>query len=414
MFLSGQECDVRFGIAVVHLQIKPEIFVQGKRWLAEGASPIYRSRVTLRQRIIIYAVVLGGFGVLVTLPFLPAHKARYHGRTLEEWRGDLSSEKPVETRRHAEEVLLQVGTNLAPQLMKRLNQEDSRLTQTLVAIFQKQRLIESPFTTEQMRYNEVCYTMYELGPGARAVIPGLAAMAEDAIGKDPRRGREAFGVIRAAGQEAIDPLMRLAVHSNAGMRGAAMWSLGEIYSELRQRPPFDVPDSRRTEQVVQMLLNRLNDTDKMTRLMAINALGGVGDAGRSSSRIVPALIGIVIDTNALYRTRAAWHLRNFKNAGLDEVAPLLGRATDPDTNVSQPAVLALGQLASQPDAVVPVLAGLLRQTNSNPAIRVTALEALAEFGPRAKAALPEIRKARMDPDPIIRRNATNADLRIDR
>jgi HEAT repeat protein len=77
-----------------------------------------------------------------------------------------------------------------------------------------------------------------------------------------------------------------------------------------------------------------------------------------------------------------------------------------DPAADRAAFLALGALKLEPELVVPALTDMAH--HPDPAVRLSAIVALSDFGPQARSALPTIRAALLDANSDVRLSATNA------
>ena len=143
------------------------------------------------------------------------------------------------------------------------------------------------------------------------------------------------------------------------------------------------------------LLHLLRDPNSVDENVA--AMRGFRILGGKASSAVPDLIRI-------YEERISGPSQYYTARSLGMIGPaaaaaaplLLDSATNPavaDTNYRQDfaAVIALGQIHTDAETVVPVLASLVG--SSNKGVAQVAVEALAAFGPSAKDAIPALLQA---------------------
>jgi HEAT repeat protein len=164
-----------------------------------------------------------------------------------------------------------------------------------------------------------------------------------------------------------------------------------------------------TEPVVEALLARLDDDDDAIRSTAAQALSRIGR--RAAPRAVPLLIRNLDLPRTKLQVATAFALGTF---GLDatEARPALralaeGNA-DPDVREGAHKALAKIEKACQTfDA--DTLPGLIADLgNAEPSLRAGAASELAQYGPRAKAAVPALTQALGDPDRKVRQAASAA------
>jgi HEAT repeat protein len=214
---------------------------------------------------------------------------------------------------------------------------------------------------------EAARTIGKLGPRASAAVPDLVAV---------------FDRLRGAEQE---PLQEAIVEALGQVGGAARPALPNLARGVYRTADLDLAIKRSTNLIinappsveVDLLVQQLSSRDPSTRLRATKALADLGTAARAAA---PALV-----------------------AALD----------DPDGDVRRGAIRALGRIdptAAPPEALVKALVLDLRNPDAN--IRLLAVRALGRIGPLAAAAAPDIDAARGDPDPDVRRAATDALSRV--
>jgi HEAT repeat protein len=87
--------------------------------------------------------------------------------------------------------------------------------------------------------------------------------------------------------------------------------------------------------------------------------------------------------------------------------------TDPDFDIKDDSVTAMGTIHEQPELVVPLIMNFLEANRANTILRKDAIIALGQFKEQAKPAVPMLIGFLNDPDPQIRSYATNALRQID-
>jgi len=215
----------------------------------------------------------------------------------------------------------------------------------------------------------------------RAVEPLLDAL-KDANPGVRSAAATALGALNDA--RAVEPLIQATTDNNAVVRSAAAMALGEIKdpravevwtNALKAHPQrlegLMVALGRIGASVVEPLLGLLKDSNAAVRMKAAEALGDAAD-----QRAVEPLIRALRDPETGVRIEAAWALGKIKDPRALE--PLLA-AWKNDSNLRWKAGGALGRIG-QP-AVEPLIA-LLRDGNAD--IRSRAAEEIAEAkDPRA-------------------------------
>jgi HEAT repeat protein len=222
------------------------------------------------------------------------------------------------------------------------------------------------------RWAALC--LAEMGPTARAAVPGLVTALEESAGDKPiPRGEviRALGRIGPAAAEAV-PALRKELGTNCD---AALEALGNVGPAARD--------------AVADVSVYLRDDEKGTRSAAARTLGDVGPAAKAA---VPRLKMLLRDEHGEVRTWATYALLRVTG----ETTTYLPLLTDvlanqnEDPKVRQAAAAAVGRLGPTAKDAVPGLAGLLDQPESW--LVAEAVQALARLGPDAGAAVPALLK----------------------
>ena len=133
------------------------------------------------------------------------------------------------------------------------------------------------------------------------------------------------------------------------------------------------------------VLEKLRTGDEASRLEAIDILSY---ERRRSEGAVPSLIGQLSDPSAKIRAHAVHAIGRIGPAARQAVPALTGLVTaDPQRDVRREAVVALRRLRPEPETLVPVLTKALEDPETP--VRVQALHTLAELGEVAVPALRE-------------------------
>ncbi len=129
------------------------------------------------------------------------------------------------------------------------------------------------------------------------------------------------------------------------------------------------------------LKEQLKSPDEKVRIAAIDALAQLGPAAKEA---VAELTAQLDDKSPRVRARAARALRALGPAAQSSAARLAELTTDPDARVRRMAVAALHTIGPA-EVAVPALAKEL--TDADPAVRIAALDGLADFGEASAGAL---------------------------
>ncbi len=129
---------------------------------------------------------------------------------------------------------------------------------------------------------------------------------------------------------------------------------------------------------------------------------------------IPAISAYVADTNMPYRRQSVTDCGMAAHMGVSGMLPLTLRwLRFPDDEVSSEAAHCLGEMGRrnprQPELVVPALTNCLRIDSE---LKLEAIKALGEYRQHAKLAVPVLLPLLADPEPIFRKAAFDALLKI--
>lgn len=239
----------------------------------------------------------------------------------------------------------------------------------------------------------------ESAPAQPPGPPEVVLLLEKLGAKDPseRAGAvERLGRLGTEARPAVPALSRLlAQDPSSFVRERSAQALARIAKDVKADPG----------KAVAALGKALKDRDRNVRIAAANALGSLGAKARPA---VPALIEALRDPNGYVR---AW------------VAEALVRTKAPPEQVIPPLVQALatpnyaGRIGNALAGLGPVVVAPLEKAlaSDDPHLRQGAASALADLGPKAKEAVPELAElVRRDPAPAVRKEAASALGRIGR
>jgi len=229
--------------------------------------------------------------------------------------------------------------------------------------------------------------------------------------------------------------------------GGGGWSSGKADGEMLRLAAIQALEGSPCESAaaVLALVDAFHDNDRLIRLHAVSALGVIGREARlavpaltealRSNEIVAGVLGqeCAPGTNSVpLAVAAAAALGNFGAEALGAVPDLITRLSDLDPVVRDEAATALGRIGPAAAAAVPALIDSIKSDRpgepSSSAIealqqidpaeavsvliemlrdpeldrRSTAVNALGELGPQANAAIPDLIRARTDPDSELR------------
>ena len=209
-------------------------------------------------------------------------------------------------------------------------------------------LIKQLGSKDQLARYQAVHALADLGPGAKDAVPDLVKALSDA---DPELRSSAATALAAIGPAAKE----------AGLA----------------------------------LVARLKDEVPDVRSHAAHALGNIGAVNEA---VVPELVRTTADEDPNVRRTAVRAIQKIK-PGPDVVLPLVEKLLeDKDPSV---VLHALQSMAEVGEKAMPTIIGALGNQKS----RYWACVVLAEMGPAAKAAVPELTKVVEDPDPEERMQA---------
>ncbi len=151
--------------------------------------------------------------------------------------------------------------------------------------------------------------------------------------------------------------------------------------------------------VTSRLVTLLRDPSPDVRRTAALSLGKIAHVDATT-----ALVQALSDPDLQVREYSAWALGQIGEDVTDEAAVrLAGTLSDKHPSVKQAVALALGKIGSRPP-VIAILAQALAVGEKRS--RRAAVDALAQL--EAKSTYPALRKALVDPDPVVRQGAVAA------
>jgi hypothetical protein len=162
------------------------------------------------------------------------------------------------------------------------------------------------------------------------------------------------------------------------------------------------------------LIGLLKDSNRIVRLFSAGALGNIGPR---ASNAVPALISALNDNDRGPTPASRVYARAWAAIALGRIGPAAASAVpalqtllnDPDGDLRWKAALAISQIDSNADAVIPVMIRQLPTSHEKWGMVVT----LGRMGPLAKDAVPALEQELDGADAHLRTEITNAISRID-
>jgi HEAT repeat protein len=254
-------------------------------------------------------------------------------------------------------------------------------------------------------------TLGRIGPSASNALPVLL----DALHSESkaRFAVRSLRNLRAVAAPAIPDLSRMILSRQAGYPIAveALLNIG--------------PPARETLPVLEPLLVHTNLIVRALAAAALAKIGGLHDMA------VPVLIQVLETTNRVRDSwsppfsysrgpsvgfspplTAAWFLGEIGSPATAAVPSLKQAMRSRNTWLRAVAARALWRINGEADPVLPALAGALQVTKSSQTEAIIAAMTLAEMGPAARAALPELQEARLHGNKNLRREAVRTLARV--
>ncbi|MCP4676557.1 MAG: HEAT repeat domain-containing protein [Deltaproteobacteria bacterium] len=213
-------------------------------------------------------------------------------------------------------------------------------------------------------------------------VPDLLVAAED-----ENLRTDACFVLAMIGSPAISPLARRLARGELAQRKDAALVLG-MMMETRGIPETD------REVVINALLAALADRNNAVRLEAFDALCRIGPDA------FPWLVGGLSSDHPKIRAGCAAAISRLGPGAEQATSYIVPLLKDRESEVRIEAARALGEIASQPETVLPALLDAAHSENEDE--RKTAIIAMARFG---KPSVPYLSNALFDQDPEIRVDA---------
>ena len=194
-------------------------------------------------------------------------------------------------------------------------------------------------------------------------------------------------------------------------RRAAAEALESILANESGKPAVDGIPAERLAPSVKGLVRSLADRDRFVRWIATRTLGRIGPVPGLEPTAVSGLARVLSDPDVDVQLQAALALELYGPPARDAVGALIRAAQSGDTEVRVESLFAIQQTGAKN---APEVAGQLGAMLSDPLVRIrrAAAETLGTFGPAARPAKKELVQALQDPDPEVRRLASQAILQL--
>jgi hypothetical protein len=262
-----------------------------------------------------YLSVIGLLLVVTWLVFvIRSNEPSYQGETLSQWLDALPDRQPeLQGDSQWRRAFRHMGTNAIPFLLKRIQAEDSVLEAKLMDWAEKHDVsVVLPFKRSYFRQQRAAIGFRLLGSQAMSAVPELV----DLMKRGGESGWFAAYALSGIGQEAVLPLAEALTNQAPEIRTSAASALCGLK---------DADGSS----AVPNLIAVFSDTNRMTRLLAINALRHIG---KRPDLVVPALSERLTDKDGVIRDFALSARAGITNASHEWTAAELLGGDRPATN----------------------------------------------------------------------------------
>ncbi len=379
----------------------------------------------MRKWPFILALVLGlGVVAWVFAYRRPPQEMVFEGSTIKDWALQAYARDP-----QAESALKRAGATSVPGLARMLRVRDSwtrvqfwSLLPSLPVGVRLRAFKQAPPGQAVRQREAAAHALGLLGPVAVPAIPGLNRALRD------RQGRvcwEAATALARIGPPALPVLLKATRDKTGKLRGLAAFGLGEMGRDAVQALPA--------------LSGLLEDTDESVRVWAAESLVLIGtdalmltngptlpadpEARKNAlamrlqlDRLLPAyvtpLLSMAASPDPVRRERGVDLLASINVANHAVFNALTNALTDSDLQVRVAACNGLTRLGVRAASAIPLLTSNL--AGSVPELRAASAQALGVMGPPAVSAVPQLQALRSDSEPKVRLAATQALARIQR
>jgi HEAT repeat protein len=303
--------------------------------------------------------VVVAFGIAITaLETIHHREAYYKGKPLKVWLRSLDDQNPGLANDAAEDAVRHIGKRGLPIIIPLLE-------------------MKNPL------HHSAVLACQVLGSDAKPAIPALVELLKSGY---------ANGYVGVAlekiGLDAFPAFVELVTNKNDEVRREALSSLGDLAA-------YSKSDDALKSAAMSVLLDSLKDTSPFVR--GITAMW-LGLARRDDATVVPALIQTLGDTDFQVRWNVCLALSRYGTGAAAAAPALQARLNDSKPSVRGTAAIALIRIeptnSAQLDLLMPILVEDINGIGGRDRnFSSTAAEALADWGPRARAAVPAILNA---------------------
>jgi hypothetical protein len=321
----------------------------------------------MRKLVLTIGAMLSGVIVLFLLVSSP--QPRYQNRNITAWQDEWAARK----NRIWPEALQHIGTNALPYAVRNLALNDSNWRSNYARLQAKMPgLLQRVFRKPKPLLQEV-------------------------------NGANVFFYI---GSNSIPCAIALLKHDSPTVRRAAAWGLGGLRRQTAA-----------ANEAIPALTDALTDKDRMVRFYAALSLEEMGPA---ASNAVPALTQVVAYTGTGPETNDLFYVRAVAAVTLGKIGPAATNALpvlqaalhESNAYLRGQTAVAVWRISGDVDTTLPVLLHEMPSTIEDS--KWDWIVALGEMGPRAQAAVPQLRtELQQDQRSWVLGHVTNALRRID-
>ncbi|MDB6056356.1 MAG: repeat protein [Verrucomicrobiales bacterium] len=343
----------------------------------------------MRRTYWIGIAVLVGVAIVAAVLFRE-REPEYQGRTLSSWLQQ-GTEPPRHVKKIAEAhaaIQAMGAEQVVPVLLRLVRSSDrQRSVRSLMLDLAHQfNIYIGPIYQSDDPSDMASAGFQALGTNAAFAVPALAEIANQ-----PSHTMTAFRCLSHIGSPARQVITQALTNNDARIRSFAVSSLTEV---------VDQPD-----QAVNLVKDRLTDTDAEVRTSAIQVLG---TRLRTEPNSLPLLIEVVRRGDTNDATVAATELANFTTNAISAFETLSNAAyQSPHTYLALTSLRSMLQIA--PERTLPILSRRLHSID--PWLRSQSLMLLVREYPKPEDVIPAVEYAAQDPEEFI---ATRADGFLER
>ena len=331
----------------------------------------------------------------------------YQGKGLSVW---LEDPRPDWVRPTTGRAIRAMGTDALPTLLKMVQIRDSTVRRAFRELCNRQALLRLHIRPVEDIQREAVRGFMALGPIAKPAVPKLARLLED---DDPQVRYYAALCLGSLGPTSHDAVPALSSYLTRLLktRTGSQWNVKEEYGAAYALCEIG-PAAQSAIAQLTALSTLTNSVDWGTRAFAQAALLKI--RGDSLLPLAEALKD-TSDETRWFNEKGGNIIFDLGTNAEPVIPVLLGvlQQTNTSIRIQRGAIQVLALVHARPESCIPAITPFLLSTNS--VLRHDSLRALSAFGSAARkqGSVSEIVRCLNDPDAFVRTLATNALLRID-